>query len=761
MTCFKSTDPDVRVDHGACTLAYLVDTIYPDDKIPAEHEDWHVGFSRIFARWSPVLLVIGVSLFHAINNWIWLTKNVMTRGWDRIGALVNSLFYHQTLANPSLQAIFQATIQDEIRPPLFAFSMAIMYKLFGVSPDVAVMVNVLYLVILVAASYGIGFKLGDRRTGMLSAVLVALIPLLFAMSRYSYFEFSLAAFTALSIFSLLASERFEKRGFSLLLGLAMGFGALTKRTFPLFVVGALVVAFFQAGLPRRIWSRLRAGPRVQWQDVGVAVAGGLALSALWYLPNRDAAQALPAGAWLFPIWWVLAAVAIYFMRQPSSPETNFMSCFALGALLASVWYVPRLDFVERALRTGWGVDDPRGRTVDFTSLGTYLYYLRSIIQGLSLSYLGLLLLSAGLLLIHRIQQRLRLRPDRWLKSDWWLIIGSLIGAYALLTTSIYKEQRAITPLLPFIGITLAVTLRKLPWQRLRASLIAFAVVLGLIQFFAVSYTQAHWLVEETSFRLPLLGQSGLFAQGPYQETPDSGLNDPDFWIAGDVLERVEATRQRERWDAISLGIVAYSSHVHVGMFAYDLILHYPAIQLEDPAQVHPQTSAYWTAFRYDYVLVLRDGNRRPAVREAASLILEERRSFFEKAFQEEQRYLLPDGSQVYLFRRRYRPSQVHAASSLYEVAEYLQQTVVGEDVVVAHPTGLLTELLQYYWGPAPISILADAKALDRHPRVFAVTDQNGRAQVEAWVVEQVQRDQPPGALQFGELWLIISEGPAP
>ncbi|MGD8515736.1 MAG: hypothetical protein PVG54_02125, partial [Anaerolineae bacterium] len=71
----------------------------------------------------PAVLVAGLTLFHAINNWIWLDKNVMTRGWDRIGSLVNSLYYHQTLSEPSLPALFNATIQDAFRPPLFGLSM--------------------------------------------------------------------------------------------------------------------------------------------------------------------------------------------------------------------------------------------------------------------------------------------------------------------------------------------------------------------------------------------------------------------------------------------------------------------------------------------------------------------------------------------------------------------------------------------------------------------------------------------------------------
>jgi hypothetical protein len=712
-------------------------------------------------RWGPALLVLGLSLFHGINNWIWLSKNVMTRGWDRMNALVNSLLYHQTLSAFSLQALFKATVQDEIRPPLFGLSMAAMYGPFGVSQDVAVMVNAVYMFVLLAASYGIGSRLGGRRLGMLSAILVSLIPLLFAMARYSYFEFSLAAIGFLSIYLLLASERFEKRGFSVLLGLSLGAGLLIKRTFPVFVIGALSVVALQAGLPRKFWTRLRALPRLRWRDVGLAVAGGLLLSALWYFPNRDIAQTLPAGPWLFPLWWAMATATIYVLLQPASTGTNFLSCCALATSLASLWYLPHFDFVGRALRAGWGVADPRGRGVDLLSLVTYTDYLESIVDGFSPFYSLLLLLGVGLLLAYAIWHRRRPVPKPWWDWGWWPILASLVVAYAILSTSIYKEPRAITSLLPYLGVILAGVLLALPWRPVRTALIALAIGFGVVQFFAISYTETHWLVEGTRFGKVVLGQRGVFAQGPYLEVPDSGLNDPGYYIAEDVLRQVEAGRQREGWETLSLGILAGSSHVHAGMFAYDQLLSYPAIQVENPVQAYPQESPYSMAFRYDYVLVLDEGSRGEAMQEAVRLILDERRSLFDRAFELEKVYSLPDGSEAYLFRRRYRPTAVYSDSSLYELAGVLHEEVTSEDLIVVHPPGLLNGLLETYWGAAPVVPSAEWASLEERPRrVFLVTAQeaDGTAQIEALFDAY---GPPTQDLAFGELRLAVFEASGP
>lgn len=615
-----------------------------------------------WARWAPILVLGGLILFHAINNWIWLNKNVMTRGWDRAAALVNSLYYNQTLSHFSFQTLFTALTQDQIRPPLFGLSMALMYKPFGTSPDVAVMVNSLYLVMLVLATYGIGARLRGRSLGMLAAVLVSLTPLLFAMSRYSYFEFSLTAFVILSIYLLLASQRFEKRGYSLILGVSLGLGVLIKRTFPIFVLGALMVVVLQAKLPGKLWTGLRARPRLRWRDLGLAIVGGGLLSALWVLPNSESIQSLPAGSWLFALWWIIAAIAIFLLLQPPGVVTNFFTCCAVALALASLWYLPHSDFINRALRAGWGVNDPRGRTIDLLSPSTYVDYVKSIVYAFSPFYILLLLLAGSLLLIYLIRRRRRFLPEPWWDWNWWCILVSLLLAYGILSTSIYKEHRAITPLLPFLGIILAGILMALPWRRLRGALIVLAIGFGFVQYFAISYTGAHALVQWTNFSRPLLGQKGLFAQGQYLEVPDSGLNDPGYYIAGDVLRRVEATRLAEGWETISLGVLAGSSHVHVGMFAYDQILHYPAIESENPVQAFPDEPAYDKAFGYDYVVVLSEGSRGAAVREAVDLILGERRSQFEQAFKLEKVYPLPDGSEVYLYRRRARPSSGHTWS---------------------------------------------------------------------------------------------------
>jgi 4-amino-4-deoxy-L-arabinose transferase-like glycosyltransferase len=200
-------------------------------------------------RLAPWLLVGGLVLFHAINNWSWLAENVTSTGWDKPRHLARSLHYTDVLSPITIKSLFGMMVSDPVRPPLFPASAAVMYKLFGRSADVATMVNVIYMAI-------------------------ALAPMFYAMSRYFYLEFAVTAIVALTVYLLLATDGFQRRGMSLLFGLCLGLGLLTKRTFAVFAVGPVIVAVLASGLLPMLWQRLKQRPRFYWKVALIALVGG-------------------------------------------------------------------------------------------------------------------------------------------------------------------------------------------------------------------------------------------------------------------------------------------------------------------------------------------------------------------------------------------------------------------------------------------------------------------------------------------------------
>ena len=125
------------------------------------------------ARLAPWLLIGGLVLFHAANNWIWLTENVTSTGWDKPRHLARSLNDAEILRPITIKTLFSVMVSDPVRTPLYPASAGIMYWLFGKSDDVATMVNVIYMAIALAAVYGIGHRWAGRRLGLVSAALLA------------------------------------------------------------------------------------------------------------------------------------------------------------------------------------------------------------------------------------------------------------------------------------------------------------------------------------------------------------------------------------------------------------------------------------------------------------------------------------------------------------------------------------------------------------------------------------------------------------
>ena len=71
------------------------------DRSPAagEKDSAEPGQARTWLwRLAPWLLIGGLVLFHAVNNWLWLGENLTLTGWDRPRHLAHSLTYARMLS---------------------------------------------------------------------------------------------------------------------------------------------------------------------------------------------------------------------------------------------------------------------------------------------------------------------------------------------------------------------------------------------------------------------------------------------------------------------------------------------------------------------------------------------------------------------------------------------------------------------------------------------------------------------------------------
>ncbi|MFC2015586.1 ArnT family glycosyltransferase [Chloroflexota bacterium] len=703
----------------------------------------HAGGTSKLKRAGPWLVLAGLVLFHAANNWRWLVENVTSTGWDKPRHLARSLNYAGMLWPVSLRSLFGMMVSDPVRPPLFPASAAIMYWLFGETADVATMVNILYLAIALAATYGIGRRWAGQRIGLLSAVLLAFFPMFYSMSRYFYLEFAVTAMVALTVYLLLATDGFQRRSMSLWFGLCLGLGLLTKRTFAVFVVGPVIVTVLASGLLPTAWQRVKQSPCFHWKSLLLALVCGLALSALWYLPNREAVQGLVLGDALFVLWWALAAAAVYFVLLPSAPLSNALSAFFLAAGLASTWYLARIEFLERVALYGYGIDDPRGRALRLDELDSYLYYLRKLgnehLAFVLFALLALVLVVSTAFFFQRHGTIKRALSA--IRVEGWAIVAWFGGAYALLTLSIYQETRALTPALPAVALVFAAAVLKLPWKRLRLGLVALILAFGLLQFVALTYEPVQKLVPPQTLKLPLWGRTASMAQGVYIQLPDEDKTDRGYWIIPDILDRMQEHRLRLGKAQVSAGLLVNTSQINAGPFNYLILTEYPQLRVESLISRYDESSPYARLFAHEFALVKRvNSGMNPSQKEVIEAILEGPPPLFEQAFELDARYPLPDGDTVYLYRQRYRLPADYPHEYVTALAESLSSRTRDGDAILLTPPSLLGTFAAAYTGPALLSLVPEGEAqlaelASQHPRVFLVLGDADTGQVEGWVQE--------------------------
>jgi 4-amino-4-deoxy-L-arabinose transferase-like glycosyltransferase len=88
---------------------------------------------------------------------------------------------------------------------------------------------------LLFATYGIGIRLFDRGTAFLAMVLLFIYPVVYGQSEMFMHDVPLSAMVWLA----LVSNGFGTPWYAAPIGFAIGFGMLTKFTYPLFVAAPL------------------------------------------------------------------------------------------------------------------------------------------------------------------------------------------------------------------------------------------------------------------------------------------------------------------------------------------------------------------------------------------------------------------------------------------------------------------------------------------------------------------------------------------
>jgi 4-amino-4-deoxy-L-arabinose transferase-like glycosyltransferase len=223
--------------------------------------------SRDAATWltSPAGWVVVATLVSiAVTIW-WVANDTRVPSWDPGAHMFRALQYADAFRAGDLTEWF-TSYQTPGYPPLVYVLGAFTGLIFGEGVARFVLADtIVFLPLLALGTYQAGRLAFNARTGAFAAIFVLGSPLVIAQSHVFMLDMPQTAMTAMTIWLLIASRRFEHDWYSLGAGVAFGLGMLTKNIFSLMLLGMLAVMLLRGG-----W---RSPKGILLFAVGVAVTG--------------------------------------------------------------------------------------------------------------------------------------------------------------------------------------------------------------------------------------------------------------------------------------------------------------------------------------------------------------------------------------------------------------------------------------------------------------------------------------------------------
>ncbi len=552
-----------------------------------------------------LIVLLGVTAFHATVNYLYLTYDTEPPGWDQSYHLLQSQDYTRMAARLPRIGPIQILTTYRYYPPFVYLATGPVYALLGFSEDAATLVNTPFLAIAVFATYGTGKRLVNRSAGIVGAVLFTFYPAIFGLTREYMLETGLVAMVASTNYWVLATG-LKTRRHSAIYGVLVSFALLTKWTAVLFTLGPLVHVILRS----------------------------------WKSPVASRAERDDAGG---------RPVAELALIKSNSPITNrvpplnlAISCLVVLGVAGS-WYLPNLQLVYRDLT--------------FNSSGGYFTSVRKDLGAALISYPRDLVnfamfLPMTLLLIPGTYYLVK----KHRRASVFLALWTL-PPYAILTVLPFKDVRFILPVLPALAIIgsswmlPALRLRR-GTPRTRAIVAAsLALLLAMIGFnFAVVTLGSGPLPQKVSlgpapYSVTLYRTDLLWAHPASQED----------WHVKDIVFQLMDNWHQGRLAYVT--VLANSYRFSPAVFTYYTNRYSLTLEFHVPAGEDTKFDNFMDQFSHSDFIVSKTGNRGILFEKSAEQVhladeyIAAPGSDFLSSFRAITSYLLPDGSTAMIFAR--------------------------------------------------------------------------------------------------------------
>lgn len=182
-------------------------------------------------------LLIATIVFHIFHNCLWFSIDKFPPYGDDVH------FHIQRALWISRHCISPGRLYNFLRSDFFAYPpffhiIGAMLHLFD-SPHLPFhtiyLTSSLFFIVLILSVYKLGQELFNKELGLFAAIILSFFPVIYKYSRHFNDGIAAIAMVSLSTYCLLSTKGFTRRKFSILFGVTLGLGMLTKETFLIFI----------------------------------------------------------------------------------------------------------------------------------------------------------------------------------------------------------------------------------------------------------------------------------------------------------------------------------------------------------------------------------------------------------------------------------------------------------------------------------------------------------------------------------------------
>lgn len=219
--------------------------------------------------WASAL--IGLLLLQGWFLISWFKTDTRPLAWDESIHAQLAFDFMDRFSSEGLKGFFKPAYFNY--PPLYHITLGLAVNRVKDVTHSGPLVNYFYLVMLVLSVFLIADLLMGKWAAFTSAFLVSSYPIVIYISHYPMVDLALTAWVTLGFYFLIKSEDFKNPRWSILFGLALGLGMLTKWTALAYLLGPLLWSMGRAFLKKR----------VKWFFLSMFLFGIVSLP--WYIYN--------------------------------------------------------------------------------------------------------------------------------------------------------------------------------------------------------------------------------------------------------------------------------------------------------------------------------------------------------------------------------------------------------------------------------------------------------------------------------------------